>query len=866
MLTDLIARLRGLAQRRRIADEIDVELQDHLDRETEANIARGLPAPEARRRALADLGGLTQIREEVHSVRSGWIFALANAMPTRHLRRQPFYVASCVLTLTLAVAAATTMGAVIKPALLDPLPFGDGEALVMINTAADNGTRPVNVHTLMDLRAGAPPLAALAAARGTPMSLTTPDGVFPVNALTIEPAYFSTLSVTPAMGRFWDAVETNAVVLSWSFWRETLAGDPAALGRSLILDGVPRVVVGILPRQFVPPWNSLAEVFVPIDLAPVLADPYRARRQLVVVARLAPGATIEDLSAYLDVFSARMATEHPQVPGGQTLIASSMRDRMVGPSRSVLIGTAAATAVLLLIVVANLAGLAAVRVIGLRRQTAVKLALGASRTRIFVERVSEGALIAVAGSAAGVGVSSLLIATLQAYQAQFLPAFAPIALTPSLALAAMLTGIVVGTAAAAVPHLTMRQNADEDPLRASRGSAGDRASARLRMGLAAAQTALALVLVIGAGLLARTLVHLSTTPVGFDHARLTTFQVSLPGTRYARQSSQNQFEQDMLARLERIPGIETVTASIGVPINGGMGAGLYIEGRDGGGTPIHYMSVAPNFREVFDLPLLAGRNIDTSDTATSPRTLVINETMARQFWPEGNAIGARIFVGVAPSTNWMTVVGIVADVRQHGPAADVMPTAFGSTRQYSWPRRSFTFRAAEGRNIPATELRAAIRDLDPVLAVTGVSTFDELLTEQQARPRLVLFVLGSFAVVSAVLCALGLYGVLALTSSLRRREYAIRVALGSTAERVQWLVIRQALVLAATGVFSGIVIGWLATQTLQGLLNGVQPNDPLTFAAGAIVMMTVALLAAWLPARRAAAVDGAEVLSADSGG
>jgi putative ABC transport system permease protein len=384
------------------------------------------------------------------------------------------------------------------------------------------------------------------------------------------------------------------------------------------------------------------------------------------------------------------------------------------------------------------------------------------------------------------------------------------------------------------------------------------------MGLAAAQTALALVLIVGAGLLGRTLSHLSATPLGFNPDRLSAFFVNLPGPRYAKQPAQIQFELDLLERLQRIPGIEAVTASIGIPINGGMGAGLYIEGRNENGTPIHYMSVAPDFKDLLGVRMLAGRALDDRDLVGSQRTLVVNETMAKKYWPDGNAVGARIFVGVTPSQNWMTVVGVVADVRQHGPGAEVIPTAFGSTRQYSWPRRNFTFRSAEGRTVSAADLRAALREVDPTLAITTLSTLSGLVTSQQATQRLVLFVLGSFAVVAVVLCAFGLYGVLALTSTLRRREYAIRLALGSTTEHVRWMVVRQALVVAGIGVVAGIAVAWLTTRTLLGLLNGVQPTDPLTFAAAAAAIVGIALTAAWLPARRAAGINGAEVFATDS--
>jgi predicted permease len=865
MLTRIVARLRAAVLRRRIAGEIDEELHDHLERETAANIARGMAPIEARRHALADLGGLTQTRESTHEARRSWLATAGQTLSFRGLRRQPLYVASVVMTMLLAVATATTMGTVIKPAMFDPLPYGDDTALVMLNTVATNGFGPVNIHTLNDLRASAPPLMAMTAARGASGSFTTPDGVFPVNIINAEQNYFATLGVVPAAGRAWTSGESNGAVISWAFWQRSLNGDPAALGKSIIIDGIDRTVLGILPRNFVAPWNPTAEVWTPIDPKPLLNDPYRARRMLMVIARRAPGRSLDDVNAHLGVFSARMAAEHQNVPGGQTLVAAPLRERLLGSTRNVIRGMAAATLLLLLIVAANIAGLAAVRAIALRRQTAVKIALGASRRRLVAERLGESAALAVIGSLAGVALSTALIPILRDYQAQFLAALGPLDLSVSLATLTIITGTAIGAAAGVIPHLTLRQRGNEDPLRVSRGSAGDRASARLRMGLVAAQTALALVLIVGAGLLGRTLSHLSATPLGFDPDRLSVFFVNLPGPRYAKAPAQIQFELDMLERLRRVPGVEAVTASIGIPINGGMGAGLYIEGRNENGTPIHYMSVAPDFKELLGLRLLAGRALDTNDVVGAQRALVVNETMAKKFWPEGNAVGARIFTGVAPSTNWMTVVGVISDVRQHGPGAEVIPTAFGSTREWSWPRRNFTFRSVEGRTVSAADLRAALREVDPTLAITTLSTLNGLVTSQQATQRLVLFVLGSFATVAVVLCAFGLYGVLALTSSLRRREYAIRLALGSTAERVRWLVVRQALVLAGIGVAAGIGVGWFSTRTLQGLLNGVEPNDPLTFAGAAAAIVGIALIASWLPARRAASINGSEVFAADSG-
>ena len=864
MFTRFTAALRALVSRRKIAAEIDDELQYHVDREAELHIARGVPAAEARRRALAELGGLTQTREYTNAVRGGAMATWRQLASLRLLRRQPLFVIANVLTLALAVAAATTIAVVIKPALFDPLPYENDEALIVINTATPEGGRgPVNAHTFRDLRATNPPFASLTASRGANAAHATADGVHPILAVLIEPNYFATLGVTLATGRMWEPNDANSVVISPRFWRLALDEDPAAVGRSLTIDGVSRTIVGIMPESFIAPWMPDADVWLPLNMTQLLADPYRARRTLTVIARRAAGTSTADVDAYLALLSTRLAADHPNVPGGQTLAASALREHMVGSSAPILAATGAAASLLLLIVAANIAGLSAVRAISLGRETAVKMALGAGRARIHAERWVESLVIAIAGSAAGVWLSLLLISILGGYQGQFLPRLAPIALTPLVAALAFGAGTILGTVAGVLPHLALRRRGNADPLRAARGNTGDRASARLRLGLAAVQTALALVLVIGAGLLVRTLAHLSSTPLGFAPERLSSLFVNLPGPRYATQAAQIQFERDYLERLQRVPGVEAVTASIGIPVNGGMGAGLFIAGRPGGGETIHYMSIAPNFPQVLGLPLLSGRHIDDRDVIGAQRTLVINETMAKKYWPNGDAVGARIFVGVTPSENWMTIVGIVADVRQHGPGAAVMPTAFGSSRQYSWPRRNFVIRSPGSAGVAVTDLRAILRDVDPTLALTGLSSFTDFVSAQQTRQRLVLFVVGGFAAVAAVLCAFGVYGVLALTSSLRRREYAIRLALGSTAERVRWLVVRQALLVAAMGVFAGVAVSWFTSRSLQGLLIGVQPTDPVTFALASVAIVAVALVASWLPARRAATVNGAEVFSAE---
>ncbi len=350
----------------------------------------------------------------------------------------------------------------------------------------------------------------------------------------------------------------------------------------------------------------------------------------------------------------------------------------------------------------------------------------------------------------------------------------------------------------------------------------------MRSGLVVVQVAVAIVLMVGAGLLVRTVGHLSATALGYESERIGYIHVTLPQPRYRTTEAHLQFERDLLERVSAIPGVSGASASVGFPVMGSMGARLTILNRPDPVAPpeIAYYSVTPRFFSFLDVPIVEGRDIAETDNFPAPRVVVINETMARMFWPDGNAIGATVKIGAGASTDReITVVGIAADVRQNGPTQDIRPTAYGSTLRYSWPRRHIAVRTDRQIASLAKELRAAVHDTDPSVAATTIRAIDEVVEEQTARHRLVMFALTLFGVVATVLCAFGLYATVALSSQVRRREYAIRVALGSSRTHVCWLVIRQSVVLAVVGGLAGIGLAAAGTQTLDSLLRGVTSGD-----------------------------------------
>jgi predicted permease len=789
----------------------------------------------------------------------GFIDQLRRAV--RLFAREPLYACGAAGTLALAVAAAITSFAVVKPALLDPLPYRDGDELVSILTDVTGARSAVSAYVLRDLEQSQPPLTGFASIRPLGATFAAADTTENVPGNVVTASYFALLGVQPAKGRAFTDGETDVVVVSWTFWQSTLGGDEDVLGRPVRLDGRHRTVIGVMPAGFFAPYWPQTAVWLPLDMEALLADPARGRRTLTILARRT--ASRAEVDAFLNVFSDRLRREHPTVHGGQAWVAPSLRAELVGPARPALLGTAAAATLLLAIVAANIGGLSAVRAVGVRRQAAVRAALGATRGRLLVERLIDSLAIAAVGSATGVWLASSAITILAGFQPQFLERITQIRLDPTLVALGLLLGLAVGVVAALAPQGVGGRGFA--PLSESRGVAGARSATAMRSGLVIMQVALALVLIVGAGLLVQTVTHLATTSLGFESQGLSTFGVAL-SARYDTRERQLQFERDAVAELARVPGVSAVHASVGVPVIGGMGAALRKLGEptDAPLSDIAYMSVAPGFLEGIGVRLVEGRMLEETDTATAPQVVVINETMARMHWPAGDAVGARVQIGTgAPNQPWMTVVGIVGDLRQHGPTLPIRPHAFGTTLQYSFPRRTFVLRTDAVHASLSADVRAAIRRVDSTLAIGAIQPFDQLVSDRTARHRLVMLALTSFGGVALVLSAFGVYAVVALTSQLRRREYAIRIALGAHRQSVRKLVLTQGLSLAAIGAVSGVVLAAAGTRGLQGLLHGVEPLDRATFVGAVVVTLALAGLSALLPALRAGRIDPAEALKVE---
>jgi predicted permease len=783
----------------------------------------------------------------------------------RQFRDQPLYALACCGTLALAVAAAAVSVVVIKRAFIEALPYRDAHELVSLLTVSSSGLpSAVSPHVLEDLRAGNPPLVEFAPIRPVGAAYVAAGSTENLRVLQVSPDYFTTLGVAPASGRVWGVRERDVVIISARFWRETLSRADV-VGSSILIEGNLRTVVGIMPEDFSSPYFTATDAWLPLDMAALLAD-IRTRRTLTILARRAPATSQAELDAYLTVFSTQLQERFPDLHGDQRLIARPLRDELIGSSRSALIGTAAAAALLLVIVAANIAGLSTAQAVSSRQQLAVRAALGATRGRLFAEQLVDSVTLAVVGSTAGVILAYGLTGMVVRYQEFFLAQLRPITLDAPVIAISLATGISIGILAALLPR-TVVSAAPADALRAARGASSDVKVTATRTGLVIAQVAIALVLLVGAGLLIRTVQHLSQRELGFDPDNLTYLNLNMPGRKFASRDVQIRFERDVVERLRQIPGVKAVMASVGFPLWGGMMAGLAIKG-DAPGSPrreVAYLSLAPDFTRAVGARIIAGRDLLPSDTYDAPRVVVVNETMARMFWPQGDALGSEVQIGPGSAQEpWITVVGIMADMRAHGLTSDIRPTAFGSTWQYSWPRRHIAVRTQGAP--PATlaaDVKSAIHAVDPTVAIAAMTTAEQQLSVSMGRYRLTMFALTLFGGVALVLCVSGLYAVVALNSRQRRREYAIRVALGARRGGVRWMVVRQALVLTGVGATVGLISAALGTRALQGLLHGVHPIDPPTFAAAALGLLAFATLAAWQPAHQAENVNPVETLRAE---
>ena len=800
----------------------------------------------------------------------------------RTLLRSPGFTLTCVATLALAIGANTAIFSVIDGILLKRLPFADPDRLVVIghrdesptdlaSTTDLSSTTPGNFYDLQAGTAGKPGAAfeSMAAFATTAQNLTLGGTSERVNGVQSAGSLFDVLGTPALLGRTFRAAEDGpgaegVVVLSHGLWQRRFGADPAAVGRTLTLGGNPYLILGVMPPGFAFPDGD-AEFWIPARFK----EEFRGNRDqyfLLAAARLAPGVGADQARAQLDTVMDRIRRAWPQETGDTTAGVVPMKDLLVDGVRTRLWTLMGAVLLILLIACANLGNLLLARAAGRRREIALRNALGARPARLVRQMLTESLLLALAGGAAGLLLGYLLLDGLLALLPADLPRSQEIGLDLRVLGFTLLVALASGLAFGLLPALQLSSGRGPgDALRdGARGSGRTRWA---RTGLVVAECALALMLLVGAGLLVRSFGKLVEVDPGFQTSRLLTFRVGVPTSVYDEPARAVFFTQ-LQERLRTLPGVQAVAMTSTLPVAGyGSGAWFNLLDRPlpANETPpaVPYRLVSTDYLQVMGIPLLRGRPFDAGDRLDATRAVIVSEAVARRFWPGEDPLGKQIYLG-APDNRLFpdgVVVGVAADVKQDGLADPTPETVyFPATLLPGWPFFTFALRTSADPTALAAAAREQVRQLDRAVPIFQVRTMDDVLAESVAPARSSMLLLGVFSALALVLAVLGVFGVLSYTVSQRTTELGIRLALGASARSVGFLVLGQGMLQVLAGVILGLGGALALTRLLESLLFGVTPTDPATFAAVAVLLTGVAALGSYLPARRATQVDPNRVL------
>jgi putative ABC transport system permease protein len=784
----------------------------------------------------------------------------------RQLWVRPALTMGAVLTLALGIGANGAIFSVVNGVLLRPLSYGEPDRLTAVwhREVEDGSLSAVSYENYEDWRAETAAFDDMAAFSRSTVTLLAGEVAERLPGERVTPNAFRVLGIAPALGRDFlaeDAVEgaPPVVMLSHGLFARAYGGDVTLVGRTVRLSGVEHEVIGVMPQGFRTPFFGESELWRPMDEGTACGRGCWFAR---VAGRLAHGFTLAEAQAQLDVLGEQLATEYPDDNGNVRIAAVGLRDWIVGDVRPALLVLLAGVALVLLIACVNVANLLLARAVSREREVAVRAALGASRSRIAVQLLTESVVLALLGGLAGVYVAYMAVDALIALAPQDLPRLDAVQVD-GVVLAVMIvaaagTGVMFGL----VPALHASRADTGGALGSDRSGAGRRGKGRLRDGLVVAQVALALTLLVGAGLLFKSFMTLVRVDPGFDPRGLLTAETRFGGERYSEGAARIDFYEELFASLEARPDVDAAAGVWLMPItDGSVISSLEVEGRPDV-SPVDQpeasmRAVTEGYFQLMRIPLIAGRRLLRSDNADARRVIIISESMARELWPNEDPVGQRIRFGLefeSPEP-WREVVGVVGDVKLHGLEDRDRAVAYVPYRQFTIGSLAVALRTTADPTELAAPFRAAVGSIDPQVAVYDVSTMDRLIAASLAERRFFMLLLGLFAAVAAALASVGLYAVTSYTVGSRTREMGIRIAVGAQAADVQRGVLSRAGAVAAIGLVFGLAAALALTRLMQSLLFQTSHLDPFVFAAVAVLLAGVALLAAWLPARRASRVN-----------
>ena len=879
---------------RTAGQEVDDEIQFHLDMRVAELEAEGMDPGQARQQARDEFGDFEAARAAlaVNAARSrrqapgeGQLELLVQDLriAIRSLRRAPGYVAVVLIALAVGIGATTAVFSVVDGVLLKPLPYPQPERLFALFSShpRQGDFFPMSHLDATDLSEQGTSVADIAIAHGDVFVLKGTETPERVLVAMVTPGFLDILGTPPLMGRtFTDDEERGegepVVVMSHAAWRKRLGSDPQAVGRALTIGDTRYTVIGVMPPGVATPqW---ADLWTPLARTGATMPSLRERNYRVdamAIARLKDGVDVSRANTELSGIASRLATAYPAENEGWTTRLAPLRDLIIGESTRSLLMLLGAVALVLLIACANVINVSLVRATARARELAVRAALGAGRSRLVTQLLVESSLLAITGAVLGALFADWAVRALVAASPSGLPRAAEMAVDArALAFAAtiaagvaLLTGIVPALRATRLDLLaSLREGAP-----AAGTSEGAR---RLRGGFVIAQISLALVLLVGAGLLLKSFARLQAEELGFNPDRIVALRLHPDPERYDTPEKSMNLYGAVVERVSAIPGVEAVSYINFMPVTTvGVPTRLTIPGREPAPDEsfnADYNLVSPNFFDMLGIPVRMGRGIQESDMNESSTAIVVNETLARQYWPGTNPVGRPITVykQVSGRPDFKQpvngeVVGVVGDVRSSGPGVPVGPEVFLPFARNPWRNVFITIRT-QGEPEPLIgQIRRAALAVDADLPVDDLQTMDEMLSLRLARRRLDTALLGSFAAAALLLAAVGIYGVVAYAVSQRHHEIGVRMALGATPAGVVRLVIRQGLLLSVAGVAIGTLGALALTRSLKGLLYEVSAMDPFVYSAIALLLLGVATLASAVPAIRASRLDPSRALRID---
>jgi predicted permease len=871
-------RLRSLFRRTQVEQELDEELRYHIERQIEENIAKGMTKEDARYAALRAMGGVERRKEECRDMRRvRWIEDLTQDVrySLRTLRKSPGFTAVAALTLALGIGANTAIFSVVNAVLLRPYPYKDADRLVWLWETIPPGVTGANPSpaNFLDWQKQNKVFEQLEAMNVRDFNLIGGANPERIRGMVITHGFLSLFGVRPQIGRDFFADEdqpghSNVAILSHEFWQRRFGGDPNTLNQSILLDDQQFTVIGVMPPSRGLRWRD-TDIWMPIAFTAAQVQNRRGD-VLNVIGRLKPEVTLEQARAEMSLIADRLANQYPDTNAGWNVRVSPLLEDVANEIRPSLLLLLGAVAFVLLIACANVANLLLARAAVRQKEIAVRTALGASRWRIVRQLLTESLLLSLAGAIMGLTLASWGLKIIMATADIFWPRVMDLSLDVRILAFTIAITLLTGLSFGLVPALQIsKPNLNEMLKDAGRGLTEGGRRRLVRNALVVVEVAISLVLLVGAGLLMRSFIGLQKVDPGFDPKNALTVSISLPQRKYPERDRQAAFYSRLIERVSALPGVKAVGAASHVPFSdahwdGNFGSGFRIEGQAGDQVEAGanhysvYYSVSPNYFRAMGIPLLRGRLFTELDTKGALRVAIINSTMAKRYFPNEDPIGKRIqLAGMLNSDPevYREIVGIVGDVKSDGLGRETPPQTYEPYTQETLPFMTLVARTAGDPMGLNEAIRREVLQLDKEQPIFNGETLDSLIAKSTGDQRFSMMLLGVFAAAAIALASVGLYGVMSYAGAHRTHEVGIRMALGAQRRDVVGLILRQGLRLALSGVAIGLIAAWAATRLLINMLYGVSVTDMPTFAGVSLLLIGVALLACYIPARRATKVD-----------